>query len=474
MNNKLTPLSSTLSSVPWRIFSRIALFQTGLIFVSMLISIVTIRSDAPSTFGLLIGAAFVLSLVSLWVAYVLVFPIGRLLTRTRGILSATPEPLTEAEMSRESFGEWTDIESNFNEIRNDLENKRRRLDRDRLELATIIGSLSDAIVAVDPEGAPLFFNSRFAMLFNRGNRGGDLKLWDLVREPAILDAFGSALRKGISEATRTFNLEFESEGRRFLTLSVSPLKRADGSVYGAVGIFHDVTELKLAEQMRIDFVANVSHELRTPLTSIKGYADTLQDDLVRGNPINTQFMSIISKNTNRLMNLISDLLDLSSIESQSQSLHVETLATSEVTNRALNQLTERFRSKDQRIEETYDAKSVTADSASLDQVLVNLLDNASKYTPSGGRISIGWAHTELDTLLTVSDTGPGIPHEHQSRLFERFYRVDKARSRELGGTGLGLAIVKHIMHRHEGSVAVQSVVGGGSSFVCRFPKNPVP
>lgn len=405
-----------------------------------------------------------------WISRWQTQPIGRLKKQSEALLRADQPPLSLEEVSTDSQGEWSEIESNLSKVQREFEKVKRRLERDRVELATVIGSLSDAILAIDPKGVPLFYNSRFAMLFMRNIRSDSSTLWDLIREPQILDAYTAALEKAVPSATRTIAIDFESEGRRHLALSVSPLKRPDGSVYGAVGTFHDITEMKLADQMRIDFVANVSHELRTPLTSIKGYSDTLQLDLKAGKKIDSEFMAVISKNVNRLMSLIGDLLDLSAIESQSQRLHLESISTAELTDRVVGQLSERFASKRQAIRTRVDELSVYADHGKLEQVLVNLLDNAHKYAPEGGWIEVGWSVDAQDTMLSVSDSGPGIPPEHQARLFERFYRVDKARSRELGGTGLGLAIVKHIMQRHEGSVQVTSPVGQGASFVCRFPR----
>ena len=221
--------------------------------------------------------------------------------------------------------------------------------------------------------------------------------------------------------------------------------------------------------MRIDFVANVSHELRTPLTAIKGYADTLILDSKQGQPASPEFLEIIARNTDRLMNLINDLLNLSSLEAK-DNLQKTSLPTGELTSRVIQQMRGVFESKRQQISVETRVSTVLADPTRLEQVLVNLLDNANKYTPAHGRISVHWeSSSEGITLLKIADSGPGIPSEHHSRLFERFYRVDKARSREEGGTGLGLAIVKHIMQRHEGSVSVESSPGQGSTFICEFP-----
>ena len=262
----------------------------------------------------------------------------------------------------------------------------------------------------------------------------------------------------------------------FYSLSVSPLKNNEDKVYGAVGVFHDVTALKAAEQIRIDFVANVSHELRTPLTAIKGYAETLALDMQSHKEPLPQgwhdFLQVIVRNSARLMSLIGDLLDLSSIES-TMSIHKESIDTEDLTRRILEKIAPLIHQKGHTIDLVCEARSVQADPMRIDQVLTNLLDNACKYTPPHGRIEIAWRHTEKrpDVItLWVTDNGPGIPAEHHGRLFERFYRVDKGRSRELGGTGLGLAIVKHIMQQHGGKVGVMGGLQGGTVFYCIFPE----
>jgi len=226
---------------------------------------------------------------------------------------------------------------------------------------------------------------------------------------------------------------------------------------------------KRAEQLRIDFVANVSHELRTPLTSIKGYTDTLMEDLRLGRPVEIEYLDAISRNANRLMSLISDLLDLSSLES-TEVLQKTIVATPEISSRAIKSLQTNFDAKKQTIEIKFGVDTISADVRRLEQVLINLLDNANKYTPVNGQIEVIWDQDESNYYLKIKDNGPGIPTEHQSRLFERFYRVDKARSREVGGTGLGLAIVKHIMQCHEGSISVENNPTKGSMFICQFPK----
>jgi two-component system phosphate regulon sensor histidine kinase PhoR len=369
--------------------------------------------------------------------------------------------------------EMTDLEGSLDVIRKDLESKTESLAREREELTTLMSAISDGILAIDSDGIPLFYNSRFALLLgtpqgSTPNEKLSKSIWNFFPVSEVVDAYRNALTKGAQTVGVTLELDPTGTRKRFYSLSVSPLHKLDGGVYGAVGIFHDVTELKSAEQIRIDFVANVSHELRTPLTSIKGYTDTLILDVESGRPMEKAFLEIIARNVSRLMNLISDLLDLSALES-TDVLQKADIQLGEFTERVAKQLEAAIAGRKQTIKLKVGRLWLKADPKRLEQVLVNLLENASKYTPSGGHIEVEWNQEVSDICLRVSDNGPGIPPEHHSRLFERFYRVDKARSRDQGGTGLGLAIVKHILQRHGGSVAVESEVGAGSRFICRFP-----
>ncbi len=337
----------------------------------------------------------------------------------------------------------------------------------RIQQATLLQALSDPVLAVNREGKALFHNEGFADLQD-GKDLRSLSLSSLFLDAEVLSAYEAALRGEKALPVKATPIDSAS-GRKFFSVSVSPLKGGDESVYGAVGVFHDVTDLKRAEQIRIDFVANVSHELRTPLTSIKGYADTLVQDLREGRALEGKFLEAIVRNVERLMSLIQDLLDLSALDS-GELPHHTSFSTSELTSRVIQQLEGSLARKRQTV--TFDAKAprLEGDPGRVEQVLVNLLDNAHKYTPENGRIQVLWEPTnDGGVLLKVTDSGPGIAPEHHARLFERFYRADKARSRELGGTGLGLAIVKHILQRHGGQAWVESELGKGATFICKFP-----
>jgi two-component system phosphate regulon sensor histidine kinase PhoR len=231
-----------------------------------------------------------------------------------------------------------------------------------------------------------------------------------------------------------------------------------------------IAALKKAEKMRIEFVANVSHELRTPLTSIKGYTETLLQDLEEGRVADPDFLKIILKNSNRLLALINDLLDLSALESGALEIHVTDTDPREALQHVIERVEPVASAKKTKIVTEIETEILKADSKRLEQVLTNLIDNAIKYCPPQSIITVKFYDEADANVLRVCDNGPGIAEKYLDRLFERFYRLDKGRSRETGGTGLGLSIVKHIMQRHNGSVKAESILGQGTTFICRFPK----
>jgi len=410
--------------------------------------------------------AITISGISLWTGYRLVFPLGRVLVRARSILKrdysseANEDPLLATE---DEHGEWSDLESALQRIGRDMEKKDQSLSKEREETETIIGALTEAVVAVDVQGNILFFNSQFAVLFGKQDRA---RLYDYFRNPDILGAFRTTLKEGKNSSISTQLRSKNESNFKHFSLSVAPLKLRDGTLYGAVGVFHDVTELKRMDQIRVDFVANVSHELRTPLTSIKGYAQVLKDELPHDEQ-KIKFLRAIERNTDRLIALVNDLLNISSLESGSD-LEKEKVLLAPLTDRVAQSLESLRKEKNHSLQHMVNVKQLHADPKRIEQVLFNLLENAIKYTPAGGKIELRWDETAGETILSVADSGPGISPEHQSRIFERFYRVDSGRARDQGGTGLGLAIVKHIVQRHGGKVRLESS-SKGSTFYCNFP-----
>ncbi|WCN37232.1 two-component system histidine kinase PnpS [Aneurinibacillus uraniidurans] len=260
---------------------------------------------------------------------------------------------------------------------------------------------------------------------------------------------------------------------RILDVHLGAYASEDGHVKGVIVLLHDITSIRRLEKMRSEFVANVSHELRTPITSIKGFSETLLDGALEDPEISRTFLTIINEESDRLNRLVTDILDLSKIEQKKMPLKFEKVDLVQLAHETVRLVREEARSRDITI---YLPPSTTCvldgDRDRLQQVVLNLVSNAILYTPEGGEVTITVEDDGVNQVeLKVSDTGIGIPAEHLARIFERFYRVDKARSRESGGTGLGLAIVKHLVESHHGTITVESREEEGSVFTVRLPKH---
>jgi len=293
------------------------------------------------------------------------------------------------------------------------------------------------------------------------------RLTELTRNPAIYDAFLDAIH---GQERGGVKVETYESGRRIFDLRVVPLTSNGGSkILGAVGVLFDITRLERLEIVRQEFLSNVSHELRTPLTSIMALAETLETGALNDPENNRRFLSIIQKNAVRMQHLIEDILELSAIEAGNVNVIPETIQLRSLVEEIVSSLSSAAAGRSISVENLVeqDAK-VFADPHRLMQMLTNLIDNAIKFNRDKGTVTIVYEAGERDRII-VTDTGEGIPGQHLDRVFERFYRVDRARSRDLGGTGLGLAIVKHLAKAHDGEVTVSSRVGEGTQFTIELP-----
>jgi two-component system phosphate regulon sensor histidine kinase PhoR len=351
------------------------------------------------------------------------------------------------------------------------------LSEDRAQLLAVLTSMVEGVMVLDSRGHVLQINPALERMFGISRveaRGRPCA--ELFRHQRLNDMVAEILQ---SRAPHEDEIMLPLSGRH-LQIEASPAGGERENEACVVFVFHDVTELRRLEKIRKDFVANVSHELRTPLTSIKGYVEALLDG-GKDDPFEaSKFLDIILKQSDRLNLIIEDLLELSKIESGQITLKAEPLELQAVVDRTLSMIKPIADRKRHRLVTALDPSlpSIAGDEDRLVQVLTNLLDNAVKYTPAGGTITVG-ATAALSSGsaeqparsidLSVADTGIGIPEGDRPRVFERFYRVDKARSRELGGTGLGLAIVKHIVEGHGGQVWVEANHPHGSRFVVRLP-----
>jgi two-component system phosphate regulon sensor histidine kinase PhoR len=337
---------------------------------------------------------------------------------------------------------------------------------DNKHFSALMASLMDGIISFDHKGVIIMANKAAENLF-------------LVREGGLLgrtlvdigdDEISAMIGEVLLRGNEVFTETIIQPRTQIYRVHVMPVKDEQKKIEGAVAVFRDVTDARNFDQMRSEFVGNVSHELRTPLTSIKGFVETLLDGAMENSTICRRFLSIIDAETERLSRLIEDLLTLSSIESKERIINPKPVCLVRSIRSVMNILGPQISEKSLHVEFIYetDLALILADEDLLNQVLINLLDNAIKYTPRQGKVIIRSRQRDSRIVTTIMDTGMGIPHESLPRVFERFYRVDKARSRHQGGTGLGLAIVKHIVESHGGEVFVESELGKGSTFGVSF------
>ncbi|MBI5588564.1 MAG: phosphate regulon sensor histidine kinase PhoR [Deltaproteobacteria bacterium] len=323
---------------------------------------------------------------------------------------------------------------------------------------TIAREMPTGVVALDGKKRVVYANPFFLKSFAATTDLRGRVVSEVIKDNGLLDTVNDFIKKDRVEAR-----EIEiAEKDRFFKVRLVPFEQGR-----AVLLFlRDITEEKRVEAIKKDFVANVSHELRTPLASIKGYAETLLDGASEDRVALKEFLKIIDKHAARMSRIIDDLLVLSRLESHEMTIVPKPLDMAELVYSVVQGITRSAEGKDIRLSYKTDEKSlkVMADHDRLEQVMMNLLDNAIKYTASGGSIEVRVYAEDDSVRVDVVDTGIGIPQKDIPRIFERFYRVDKARSRELGGTGLGLAIVKHILQGHNGRVWVESELGKGSTF----------
>ena len=358
--------------------------------------------------------------------------------------------------NRDELGE---LAGSFNQMNAEMQRMFSEIGQQKEELNSIIHSLQEGLLVLDRQGRIIRANESFWKII--GNQGLEGKhYWEAIRSPQMAEL----LKKAGSE--RKNYLEEVPLGQRVFICSVAPLKKGEDIVV----IFHDITEIKNAEKVKKDFVVNVSHELHTPLTAIKGYAETLLEE-VPAEP-GKKYIEIIQRNTDRLINIVNDLLMLSSLE-EGASLELEVIDLRSFIENVARIFDQRLKDKQLAlvVEVKESLPAIKADQFKLEQVVVNLLDNAVKYTERG-EIVVSVDIHDQQVSIQVRDTGIGIPKDAIPRIFERFYVVDKSRSRKSGGTGLGLSIVKHIVLLHNGAIRVESTPGEGTTFTVTLPADP--
>jgi len=359
----------------------------------------------------------------------------------------------------------------MNTMASQLSERIQTVTSQRNELEAVLSNMVEAVVVLDAEGHIIRINRAALQLFNlTSSQSENRDIFQVVRSAELHRFVKNAMSNiGSTEA----DIVFHDNTDRFLQAHGTKILDQKGKFICLLIVLNDVTRLKRLENIRRDFVANVSHELKTPITSIKGFVETLRDGAIDDAEKSREFMSIVAKHADRLNAIIEDLLSLSRIEQnvEKEQIQLESGLIKPVIKSAF--LICNDKAKEKNIElflECPDTTRASINPAILEQAVINLIDNAIKYSDEGSSIKVEVAKNDEAVAIRVIDTGCGIPEEHLPRIFERFYRVDKARSRKMGGTGLGLAIVKHIVQAHHGRIDVESEVGKGSSFVIYLPE----
>jgi two-component system, OmpR family, phosphate regulon sensor histidine kinase PhoR len=336
---------------------------------------------------------------------------------------------------------------------------------------TILGAMEDGVLVVDARSRITLMNPPFQKLFDLRDPAVGVSLVEAVRHATLDQLVAETLETGEAMRGELSVADSRTHSERHIEVSAVPIKKADDEMSGAVVLFHDITELKQLDQIRREFVANVSHELRTPLSILRGYIEVLLDEPETPREELARILSVMERHSKRLQRLVDDLLSLAQLESSQATLELSDVRTDELFNNLIRDWKERLAAKNLKVVVDLPPEPLTlcADGTRLEEVLYNLLDNAVKFSRENGQIHLRATSRGSEMVLSVADSGLGIGKEHVPRIFERFYRADKARSRELGGTGLGLAIVKHIAQLHGGRVEAESELGHGTTIRVVLP-----
>ena len=372
-------------------------------------------------------------------------------------------------LPKNEFGE---LGISFNEMAKQLQQSMEALKIQNVKLETILNSMPEGIIAVDTKKNIMLINpsAKEIFLIKDNEKIIGKNILENIRNNQIYKIIHHIL---INDKDNPMEIEIDSSKKKILRISSSPIRyiAKHERIKGVILIIEDITQLRKLENVRKDFVANVSHELKTPITSIRGFIETLKSGEVEDENIQKRFLDIIDFESERLIRLVEDILILSDLENNSKSVTIDKIEIKETLNEIISIMTQLAMKKNIIISSDIQDDMLPLHFAKdkFKQMMINLIDNAIKYTPEGGKIKINAYQNNNQVEIEIKDTGIGIPKEDIPRLFERFYRVDKDRSRSAGGTGLGLAIVKHILELMNGKIKVESELGKGSSFILSIP-----
>jgi len=453
-------------------------FQSKLMLSFILLFIFFLLIQGYLTYSLKKPFPFA-SLLSLFITSIIAFILLRFLTQPLDDLMDILKRLTLGHRRKklliDSKDEFGYLAKAISEMDAQLRNKIEEISKEKGTLQTILKGMAEGVLVVDEKNHIIMINDTLRTLFSPSTEVVDKTPLELIRHTELEGAIHKAIQEGKNSS---FELTLPTSLGKIFEVNVVGIlpppeeeQKEGHGMSGAIAVLHDISRLKELEKIRQDFVANVSHELRTPLTTIKGYTETLLDGALK-EEVAPQFLQVIQKHTDRLAKIVEDLLTLSKIESKEFLLKKEKLYLSELIDDVLDFVKEGAKKKKISIDAVHISSSfiIEGDRNILEQILINLLDNAIKYGREGGKITISANQKDQKEIeVSVRDNGIGIPQEDLPRIFERFYRVDKGRSQELGGTGLGLSIVKHLISAHGGRVWAESQLGEGSTFYFTLP-----
>lgn len=451
-----------------RLFLKIFL-SYGLLFSALLLaSVLLAQSLAKSNSDLLQSPWFltaILLIIALSVSYlmtrVMIAPLVRLAGAAKA-LTKVQEPIDGT--SRDEIRTLAQV---IDSLQDELQQQLTRHDQERDLSRTVLRRMIESVIVLDPEEKVQFVNEAACRLlkFQAGAVVGK-KLWEVIRHRSIMEAAENALRSDVTLATEQV-IDLPADRK----VKVQATKLTGTHKGGAVLVLHDVTDMHRLERMRQDFFSNVSHELKTPLAAIQATVETLLDGALHDSKHNMNFLGRINENVDRLNRLVNDLLELSRIETGQQTLDLTPTPLVPALEACIQRLEHRAQARKQQLSMASDSEAVEAhaDDMALDQILDNLVDNAIKYTPEGGKITLKASQAAGQARIDIIDNGFGISEKDLPRIFERFYRADRARDRQDPGTGLGLSIVKHLVQAQGGNINVKSNLGQGSCFTVSLP-----
>lgn len=419
------------------------------------------------------------ALLTLLISIPFIYTLSHNMTRPLQAVRLNSQLIAEGDLSQRvpvlGPHELRELAKDFNRMAEELQHKIGAIEEERGRLQTLLSSMVEGVLAIDASGHAIFANSAFcAMTGSKLDKIEGRSFLEITRNDELSTYISRLLREHspTSEAMDAKEFHFFQRGQeRIFSVQSSRIHSPHGALLLLLLVFHDVTAMRRVEQVRKDFVANVSHELRTPLTALQGSTEVLLDGAYKDPVQSRKFLEIMDKQIRNMQNLISDMLKLASVEDARFPLRREKTNLTSLIQDVVTLIEPLAKKKQQRLKIVLSTElpEMEIDSQQLTDALLNLLDNAVKYTQEGGNIELQASVDRNDVAFVVADNGIGIPKEQIPRVFERFYRVDKSRSRDVGGTGLGLAIVKHTVENHGGTITVESEPGLGTKFTIRIP-----